>query len=239
MRILWSVLLIALIACQGANANGKVPSDASAPDCATAAEDPNDPNELLWKKWDAVIKDPNKPSEMLWAKWSAVVNVLQEKNLTQTTKGKIIDKIVTPIFDFPLMAKLVLGRTYWPQFTEPQREKFTKIFTNKLKTSYREKISLYTDEKASLKPAQRMKTAVYIPMELTSKDKKMAILYKMIKVGKGWKVFDVEIERVSILLTYRSQFDDMLRKDSDKDGILREGSAEEFLRNLEKQPAHK
>jgi len=164
---------------------------------------------------------------MLWAKWCAVVKVLQQKDLTKITKGKIIDKIVTPIFDFPLMAKLVLGRTYWPQFTETQRKKFTKIFTNKIKTSYREKISLYTDEKASLKPARRVKTEVYIPMELISKDKKMAILYKMRKVGKSWKVFDVEIETVSILLIYRSQIDDLLRKKT----------VEDFLAGFEKPPA--
>ncbi len=224
MNRLWYVLIIVLIASQGANADGKVPSDASAPACAT---DPNDPNELLWKKWDTVIKDPNDPNEMLWAKWSAVVKVLQAEEITQIAKGKIIDKIVTPIFDFPLMAKLVLGRKHWPQFNGPQRAKFTKLFTNRLKTSYREKISLYTDEKASLKPAQRKKTTVYIPMELISKDKKMAILYKLRKVGKGWKVYDVEIEGVSILLTYRSQFED----------ILRSGSAEDLLRRLEKPPA--
>ncbi len=227
MRIFWCVLLIALIASQGVNANGKVPGDASTPDCATAAKDPNDPNELLWKKWDAVIKDPNNPNEMLWAKWCAVVKVLQAKDIKQITKGKIIDKIVTPIFDFPLMAKLVLGREHWPKFSKPQFAKFTKIFTDKLKTSYREKISLYTDEKASLKPAQRVKTEVYIPMKLISEDKEMAILYKLRKVGKGWKVFDVEVETVSILRIYRSQFDDLLRKKS----------VENFLRGLEKQPA--
>jgi len=82
--------------------------------CATDPNDPNDPNELLWKKWDVVIKDPNDPNEMLWAKWSAVVKVLQAEEITQIAKGKIIDKIVTPIFDFPLMAKLVLGRNNVP-----------------------------------------------------------------------------------------------------------------------------
>jgi len=226
MKNLWCVLLIALIACQGVNADGKVPSDASAPARATAAKDPNDPNELLWKKWDIVIKDPNDPNELLWKKWCAVTKVLQTRTIAQKTKEKIIDKIVTPIFDFPLMAKLVLGRKHWPQFTEPQRAKFTKLFTKRLKTSYREKISFYTDEKASLKPAQRKKTTVIIPMELISKDKKIAILYKLRKVDKGWKVYDVEIEGVSILRIYRSQFDDLLRK----------GSAEDFLRRLEKPP---
>lgn len=216
MKRLWCVLIIVLIASQSANAGDKAPSE------------PNDPNELLWKKWDAVIKDPNDPNELLWKKWCAVTKVLQTKAIAQETKEKIIDKIVTPIFDFPLMAKLVLDRKHWSEFTEPQREKFTRLFTRRLKTSYREKISLYTDEKGSLKPAQRKNTTVHIPMELVSKDKKMLILYKLRKVGKSWKIYDVEIEGVSILLTYRSQFDD----------ILRGGSAEDLLGRLEKPPTH-
>ena len=242
MKILWCVLLIVvLVAGRGLNADDKAPNappetaartdddpnDPSETATRTAAEDPNDPNELLGKKWDAVIEDANKPNDMLWAKWCAVVKVLQAKEITQITKGKIIDKIVSPIFDFPLMAKLVLGKKHWPKFTEPQFVKFTKLFTDKLKTSYREKISLYTDERASLKPLQRKKTGVHIPMELISKDKKMAILYRLRKVGKGWKVFDVEIEDVSILKIYRAQFDDLLSKKS----------VEDFLRTLEEQPA--
>jgi phospholipid transport system substrate-binding protein len=50
------------------------------------------------------------------------------------------------------------------------------------------------------------------------------VLYKLRKVRKRWKIYDVEIQGVSILLTYRSQFDD----------ILRNGSVEELLARLEK-----
>jgi|SRR3990172_4294798 len=232
MNRLWCVLIIALIASQSANVAPATPAarglgGLETGDPPKGGSEPNDPNEILWKKWDVLIKDPNDPNEMLWKKWCAVTKVLQTKTIAQETKERIIDKIVTPIFDFPLMAKLVLGRNHWSQFTEPQREKFTTLFTNRLKTSYREKISLYTDETASLKPAQRTNTTVSIPMELASgDDKKTAILYKLRKVGKTWKIYDVEIEGVSILLTYRSQFDD----------ILRTGSAEDLLRRLEEPP---
>lgn len=223
LKLLWCVLIIALIASQSAHAGEKAPSE------------PNDPNEILWKKWDAVIKDPNDPNEMLWKKWCAVTKVLQTKTIAQGTKERIIDKIVTPIFDFPSMAMLALDKKHRSQFTQPQREKLTRLFTKRLKTSYREKISLYTDETASLKPAQRTKTGVSIPMKLVSKDKEMTILYKLWKVGKSWKIWDVEIEGVSILRTYRSQFDDILQPGT-VDGILQPGTVEDFLKGLEEPP---
>jgi len=199
MRSLWCALLILLVVGQRVSADDK---------------DPNDPKELLRTKWDAAIK------------------VLQKKNIDQKAKQKQISKIVSPMFDFPLMAKLALGRRHWPKLTLAQREKFTRLFVERLKSSYQKRITLYTDEKTLFKPAvqnKKSKRTIYVPMELIHKDKKVAIRYKLRKVDPpkaGWKVYDVQIQGVSILLTYRSQFDDILRK----------GTVKDLLSQLEKPP---
>jgi phospholipid transport system substrate-binding protein len=174
------------------------------------------------------VNDPNYPADpnkLVRLKWDAVISVLENQELDQKAKDKQIDKIVSPIFDFPLMAKLSLGREHWPKFKGPQREKFTELFIKRLKTSYQEKVTLYTDEKAFFKPAveQKNKKTIHIPMELMSREKEIAVLYKLRKVKKRWKIYDVEIQGVSILLTYRSQFDD----------ILHSGTVEELLARLE------
>jgi phospholipid transport system substrate-binding protein len=70
---------------------------------------------------------------------------------------------------------------------------------------------------------QKNKKTIHIPMELMSREKEIDVLYKLRKVRKRWKIYDVEIQGVSILLTYRSQFDD----------ILRTGSVEELIARLE------
>ena len=211
MKSLWVFILIVLIACQCVNAGSKDPNDPNGP---------NDPNYLNDPNY------PNDPYELLRVKWDGVITVLKNKEIDQDAKEKKINKIVNSIFDFPLMAKLALGRDNWPKLTPPQREKFTRLFIELLLTSYREKVSLYTDENVQFKPAVKKKTTVYIPMELKSKDKKVAILHKLRKVGNRWKVYDVEIQGISILLTYQSQFDD----------ILRSGTVEDLLSRLEKRP---
>lgn len=206
MRRLWGALLVFLVAAQLVNADG------------------NDPNE------------PNDPNELLRAKWDAVVSVLQMKDIEQEAKEKEIEKIVSPIFDFPLMAKLTLGKKHLSKFTPAQFERFTQLFTERLKASYREKISLYSDELAFFKPAVQQKSAIHIPMELISSNESIAIVYKLHTVSEGrkdktgdgrqvrWKVYDVEIQGVSIIQTYRSQFDD----------VLSGGTVEELLSQLER-----
>jgi phospholipid transport system substrate-binding protein len=181
---------------------------------AVADNDPNDPN------------DPNGPRAVLRSKWDAVISILRNRDIEQKIKEKKIDKIVTPIFEFPLMAKLSLGRKHWPKLDSQQREKFTQLFSERLKRSYWEKIALYKDETILFKPTEKKKSTYIIPTELIYKDKKVAILYKLRKVGKSWKIYDVEIQGVSVLLTYRSQFDE----------ILRHGTVKELLSRLEKPP---
>ena len=196
MKSLCGILLIVLIACQGVHAGTK------------------DPNE------------PNDPALLMRAKWDIVITILRNKELNQETRENKINQIVNSIFDFPLMAKLALGREHWPKLSPAQREKFTQLFIERLKTSYREKIALYTGEKVEFKPAVRKKDLIQIPMELISKDKKVTIIHKLRKADKLWKIYDVDIQGVSILLTYRSQFDD----------ILRRGTVEDLLSRLEKPP---
>jgi len=191
--------LVFLAACQVVHADNK---------------DPNDTN------------DPNDPKELLQNKWDAVASILQKKDIEQKDKEKQISKVLSPIFDFPLMAKLALGKKHWLKFTPPQREKFTRLFTERIKTSYWKKIALYKDEKVLFKPKVQKKKTIYIPMELRYEDKKVAILYKLRKIEKRWKIYDVEIQGVSILLTYRSQFNEILRRDT----------VEDLLSRLEKPP---
>jgi phospholipid transport system substrate-binding protein len=194
MRSRWIVIIIILITCQCVNARRK---------------EPNDPNY------------PSDPNELIRTRWNAVISVLRNKDLDEEARVKKINTIVSPIFDFQLMAKLALGREHWPKLTAKQQEKFTVLFVERLRTSYREKIALYTNEEILFKDS-----TICIPMELKTKDKKIAILHKLRKLDNRWKVYDVEIQGVSILLTYRSQFDDILSK----------GTVEDLLSRLEEPP---
>jgi phospholipid transport system substrate-binding protein len=212
MRGLTYGLLIFLIAGPGVYAANKYPSD---------------PNELLRTKSFPIIKDPNELRDLLESRWKAVITILKKKEVDDKLKEEQIYKIVSPLFDFSLMAKLTLGRNNWPKLSTPQQEKFTRLFTQRLRSSYLEKVRLYTYEKALYKPIQQKKeTIIYVPMQLTAKDSEITILYKLRKADKHWKIYDVEIQGISILLTYRSQFDD----------ILSRGTVKDLLSQLEKPP---
>lgn len=188
------------------------------------SKDPNYVNELLRTRSEFVVKDSKDPEILLRRIWDATINVIKAEDLDQRSKEGVIDKVIDPIFDFPLMSKLALGRKNWSKLNSQQREKFIDLFVKRLRSSYRAKILLYTNQTASFKPGVYTKKTLQIPMDLVSEDHKTAMLYKLRKTSERWKIYDLNIAGVSIVLTYRSQFDDVLGR----------GSVEDLLSLLEK-----
>ena len=168
--------------------------------------------------------DKSAAKELLMAKVDAALSVLHRKDLVQQEKNKQVVKIVEPIFDYNLMAKLTLGRKYWPGLSKKNREKFTDLFVGRLKTSYIDKLSLYTDEKVVYDAPVQEGIKIQIPTSVISKNNRISMMYKLYKSSNGWKIYDIEIEGVSLISTYRSQFNDILSK----------GTIDDLLVKLEK-----
>ena len=184
------VILVLLALGQGVKGEEKRPQGANEPPgvaSASRVKDANDPNELWWSRWDAQVKDPNDPKELLTAKWDAIIKVLLTQDMDQKVKEKIIDRIVSPMFDFPLMGQLALGKVHWPKLDLAQREKFIRLFVVRLKSFYLEKTTLYKNEKVVLKPGVPKKNTIQIPMALISDEGETTILYKLYRVDEQSK----------------------------------------------------
>lgn len=165
--------------------------------------------------------DKNSAKELLVSKLEAALTVLQNKSLGQGDKNKQVLEIVEPMFDYKLMAKLTLGRKYWPDLSEKKQDRFTDLFVERLKASYLDKLSLYTDEKVAYETPVQEGIKVQIPTKVISKDKNISMLYKFYKSKDSWKIYDLEIEGVSLISTYRSQFYEILSKGTVDDLILK------------------
>ena len=182
---------------------------------------------LLLFYQSAAADDKKTVEKLLKNNLDAVFTVLQKKDLKQQEKNKEIIDIVTPMFDFGLMAKLSLGKKYWPGLSQLKKERFTELFIKRLKASYLRNFTLYTDEKVFYEPPIQVKKKIHAPTYLVSKDKKISILYKFYKTENNWKIYDLEIQGVSIIRSYRSQFS----------SVLESGTVDELLLELENPAA--
>ena len=171
----------------------------------------------------SVASDSRSAEELLRSKLDAAVAVLKKDDVNESVKKKEITDIVSPIFDFALMAKLSLGKKHWPGLSSEEKKSYQEAFVRFIKTSYLDKMLLYTDEKIEYQPAVQQKNKVHVPTALMTKDKKISMIYKFYNSKNGWKIYDVEVQGVSLIVTYRSQFD----------SILQGGSFNDLLKKLE------
>ena len=169
--------------------------------------------------------DSQAAAEFLKKNQDSVFAVLQQADITSAEKNKKIIEIITPLFDFALMAKLTLGKKVWPGLTKEQKERFTQLFIERLRSSYLDRLTLYTDEKVIYEAPVEVKRKVHIPTSLVSKDNKISILYKFYKSKTDWQIYDLEIQGVSIIRSYRAQFSQ----------ILQNGSFDDLLKKMEKK----
>ncbi len=158
----------------------------------------------------------------LKGKVTEVINTLQQTNQPENVKKEKLSKIADSLFDFPLMAKLSLGKTHWFSLSESQRKRFTTLFVKRLESVYLDKMVNYTNEEVTYGVASVSGRKVQIPTYLLSNGKKISILYRLYQSADGWKLYDVEIQNVSLVQSYRAQFNE----------ILKDGTAADLLNRL-------
>lgn len=158
----------------------------------------------------AQADEANEVRELLKTKIDSVTVLLQDKTLDRALRDNQIIDIVTPLFDYQTMAKLSLGKKYWPNLSDEKRQAFSDLFITRLQESYLSKLDLYSDEKVVFGEPQMNGKKLKLPSTLVAKQNRIEMLYKFYRSDSGWKIYDVEIGGVSIIQTYRSQFGEVL-----------------------------
>ncbi|MFP4445363.1 MAG: phospholipid-binding protein MlaC [Desulfosudaceae bacterium] len=165
---------------------------------------------------------------LLKSKIDSVLSILSQVQSTEKKRQQIMETI-SPVIDFPLMAKLSLGKSNWQRLDADQQKRFVDLFVARLKSSYLEKTSLYSDQEVVYEQPAASQGKVHIPTRIITKDKRVKVIYKFYRTGSGWQVYDIEIEGVSFIKSYRSQFNE----------ILRNGNVSDLFASLEKSVGKK
>jgi len=115
-------------------------------------------------------------------------------------------------FDFKMMGMRSLG-TPWKKLSPEQRDEYVTSFSELIKNSYILKIERYTNEKIVFKDDRAKGKYYYVYTDILSGDTAIPINYSLYQKGDQWFVYDVTIEGVSLVKNYRSQFDQIYRKE--------------------------
>lgn len=156
------------------------------------------------------------PLDTVQTNVSKVLDVLRDPKLkagsAKEIKKKKLRAIYENMFDDVELGKRTLARN-WNSLNVAQRQEFVLLFRQVLEKAYIDKILAYTNEKIIYERERMISgTQAEIQTKIVTSSKEIPITYRVILKGGSWKVYDVVIENVSLVLNYRTQFNDILAK---------------------------
>ena len=134
---------------------------------------------------------------------------------SQSKMAELIEEKIVPHFDFQRMTRLAVGRS-WRQATPEQQKQLVDEFRVLLVRSYSTAYSAYRDIEVEVKPLRlqpsdedvQVRTLIKLPNSAPS----VSVDYAMFKASTSWKVYDVTVDGISLVTTYRSTFADQVSK---------------------------
>jgi phospholipid transport system substrate-binding protein len=142
--------------------------------------------------------------------------IKEDKGLQAGDKQKALalaEQKVLPHLDFVEMTRLAAGRT-WNTSTPDQRDRLVAAFRAMLVRTYANAIDVYRGQTMMVEPARVPTSAT----EATVRNRYVSpgrrptpVDYLMRKSGSEWKIYDIVVDGISLVLTYRSQFEEAAR----------------------------
>jgi len=173
--------------------------------------------------------DVDDINNLVKRKVSVIVDLLGHENIEKDERNNEIIAELNEIIDFKLTAYLSLGK-HWKKIKKKQKKEFEKIFQQYINNYIVEKIALYNNQEIEVGEVKIIKKGrAELNIGFQSGGDKYGIVFKLRKnKKKQWLVYDLDIEGVSVITTFRSQFS----------GVIKQGSFDVLLEKL-RNPAQK
>ena len=134
---------------------------------------------------------------------------------------KLAEEKVLPYIDFEEATRLAVGRA-WTRASPEQKKRLVSEFRNMLVRTYSNALGEYEGQTLKVLPSRKPDRAdeQTVRTQFVRKGAPpLPIDFQMLKKDGGWKVYDIAVEGVSLVLTYRSEFDQVV-KQSGIDGLI-------------------
>jgi len=173
----------------------------------------------------------NSPTQQIQETIQRVLAVVNSSAAdSETARKQALRDSIMPRFDWPEMAKQALGK-HWDGVPGRHNE-FIAAFADFLGNSYVGRIGSYKDEKILFVQETVKNNVAEVKTKIVpAKGEPTTVNYQLHLVQGDWKIFDVVVEDISLVINYRSQFNRILAKGSFDDLLRQLKEKEQSQRN--------
>jgi phospholipid transport system substrate-binding protein len=164
------------------------------------------------------------PTTMVKAVIDQTTEMVRDTQTPTAERDKKLREIAAANFDFANMARSTLGY-HWGQITPAQQAQFVPLFTSFMENVYLSKMKDYSVEKIR----QNLNTSnvsftgqsydgadyaeVHSSVLLKDQPPPVKVDYLLRRDGASWKIYDLDIDAISVMANYRNQFNRVLNND--------------------------
>jgi phospholipid transport system substrate-binding protein len=170
---------------------------------------------------------PEGPQDVVQRVSNRLAEILREDRRRLHTDPayvhRLVDELFLPNIDFDRVSGLVLG-PFWPTATEEQRQGFRREFKELLIRTYASALDRLGEWEIRYPPLHQEPGAgdLTVPTQILRPGAPpVEVSYRMSFDGAQWRAYDVSVEGISLLASYRSTFVRMARQKG-LDGLIQE-----------------
>ncbi len=139
--------------------------------------------------------------------------------------NQAIQTYLLPHIDVQGMSRSVLGRQAWMKATPAEKQAFVKEFTQLVIRTYAAPLAEYSGETITFVPVRGTLEGHFIRVNSVitrPNGQRIPLSYNLVSKAGEWKVYDLGVEGISLLQSFRTQFSD----------ILQQGTMHELLKQM-------
>lgn len=159
--------------------------------------------------------ETDSPMEVVRTTSEEVFDQLRRNGeLSESRLSALIQEVILPHVDLDSAARLALAR-HWRSATEAQRDAFIKEFRGLLIRTYTTSLSEYSGEAVEyLKERREAEDRALVSTQIVRENgPPIPVDYRLRRNGADWQVYDIIIDGVSLVINYRSSFQQTIRQE--------------------------
>ena len=166
------------------------------------------------------------PDELVRKVTADVLDAIKSDKQLQAGDRKkalaLAEQKILPHVDFRDTARLATGKA-WKSATPEQQDQIVNEFRSMLVRIYSNAIDVYRGQTMKVLPVRMPPGATDVTVRnqfLRAGQPPVPVEYAMKKTPEGWMIYDITVDGVSLVLTYRDEFDQITRA-SGIDGLIK------------------
>ena len=167
------------------------------------------------------LANDDAPDVVVASTVQSIIDVLEarvDKDAITDADRESIRQVVSGKFDYREMSRRSVGKP-WKKMTPEKQTEFTELFRQVLEYSYGNQLAGYHGQKVVFEKADFKKDKARVKGAVIDDNKTIPMEYRLHQTPSGWQVYDIKIEGVSMITTFRKDFKSIIKK-KDVDGLM-------------------